>query len=83
MNRLVGLQAKPIHTVVSRWPNSMAQYTVGHAERVLEIYAIAHELPGLYVAGNAYSGIGIPDCIRMGRSAAKKVIRARARRKTA
>ena len=83
MDRLVGLKAKPVHSVVSRWPNSMAQYTVGHAERVLEIYAIAHELPGLYLAGNAYSGIGIPDCIRMGRSAAKKVIRARARRKTA
>ena len=51
----------------ARWPRSMAQYTVGHPQRLAEMEARAAAIPGLYLAGNAYNGIGIPDCIRMGR----------------
>jgi len=73
LRRIIGLTAKPIYTAVSRWPRSMAQYTVGHAVRLKEIEARAAAIPGLYLAGNAYTGIGIPDCIRMGRAAAAGV----------
>jgi oxygen-dependent protoporphyrinogen oxidase len=52
----------------------MAQYTVGHAQRIEEIRARAAEIPGLHLAGNAYEGIGIPDCIRTGRQAAKNIL---------
>ena len=52
----------------------MAQYTVGHSERVAEIRSRAAAIPGLYLAGNAYEGIGIPDCIRMGRDAAERIV---------
>lgn len=52
----------------------MAQYTVGHADRWKEIQSRAAAIPGLYLAGNGYTGIGIPDCIRMGRQAAEAVI---------
>ncbi len=55
---------------VSRWPRSMAQYTVGHEARVREIEERLAPVPGLYVAGNAYHGIGIPDCVRMGKEVA-------------
>jgi oxygen-dependent protoporphyrinogen oxidase len=51
----------------------MAQYTVGHAARWKEIQERVARIPGLHLAGNGYSGIGIPDCIRMGRQAAAKV----------
>jgi oxygen-dependent protoporphyrinogen oxidase len=51
----------------------MAQYAVGHQERMGRIAARVAELPGLYLAGNAYDGIGIPDCIRLGRKAAKEL----------
>ena len=61
-------------TRVSRWPLSMAQYTVGHAARLREISERAANVPGLYLAGNAYEGIGIPDCIRSGRQAAAKIL---------
>ena len=71
LRRILGLTAAPIYTAVSRWPRSMAQYTVGHAARLKEIEARAAAIPGLYLAGNAYTGIGIPDCIRMGRAAAQ------------
>jgi oxygen-dependent protoporphyrinogen oxidase len=55
----------------------MAQYTVGHAERLKEIQSRAAAVPGLYLAGNAYCGIGIPDCIRTGREAAAKIAASR------
>jgi oxygen-dependent protoporphyrinogen oxidase len=54
----------------------MAQYAVGHPQRLAEIEARAAAIPGLCLAGNAYTGIGIPDCIRMGRAAAEKILRA-------
>ena len=49
----------------------MAQYAVGHQERTARIAARVAALPGLRLAGNAYDGIGIPDCIRLGRKAAR------------
>lgn len=73
LKRIIGVKAAPMHTSVSRWPRAMAQYTVGHSERLKEIQSRAAAIQGLYLAGNAYTGIGIPDCIRMGRDAAKNV----------
>lgn len=77
LKRILGLKTLPMHTSVSRWPRAMAQYTVGHAERLKEIQSRAAAIGGLYLAGNAYSGIGIPDCIRTGREAAKKIAASR------
>jgi oxygen-dependent protoporphyrinogen oxidase len=68
---IVGLNARPEFVRIVRWPNSMAQYTVGHDANVAELQ---QRLPrGMHVAGNAYQGIGIPDCIRMGRQAAERI----------
>jgi oxygen-dependent protoporphyrinogen oxidase len=72
--RILGLTASPVFHATSRWPKSMAQYMVGHAARVKEIRERAGRVPGLYLAGNAYEGIGIPDCIRTGRAAAKAIL---------
>jgi oxygen-dependent protoporphyrinogen oxidase len=52
----------------------MAQYPVGHSGRISAIQERLQDLPGLYLAGNAYSGIGISDCIRTGKSAAEKAL---------
>ncbi len=68
--------AEPEHTQVSRWPRAMAQYAVGHQERMKRIAARVAALPGLQLAGNAYDGIGIPDCIRLGRKAARELMAA-------
>jgi oxygen-dependent protoporphyrinogen oxidase len=71
LREIVGLAAAPKFTCICRWPRSMAQYTVGHQERIAELEA---RLPaGLHLAGNAYHGIGIPDCIRMGKEAAGRI----------
>ena len=68
--------AEPLHTQVTRWSRAMAQYAVGHQERMVRINARVAALPGLKLAGNAYDGIGIPDCIRLGRKAARELIAA-------
>ncbi len=75
LRMILGLTAEPLFTSVTRCPRSMAQYTVGHAERLKQIQARAAAIPGLYLAGNGYTGIGIPDCIRMGRAAAANAIK--------
>jgi oxygen-dependent protoporphyrinogen oxidase len=74
LQEIAGFQARPRFTRVFRWPSSMAQYTVGHPERVAEIESRAAAIPGLHLAGNAYRGIGIPDCIRMGKLAAERIL---------
>lgn len=59
---------------IFRWPQSMAQYTVGHPAHLEEMRARAGAIAGLHLAGNAYDGIGIPDCVRLGRAAAEKIL---------
>jgi oxygen-dependent protoporphyrinogen oxidase len=71
---IAGVRAVPRFSRIFRWPRSMAQYTVGHPQRLAEIEARAAQVPGFYLAGNAYQGIGIPDCIRMGRAAAERIL---------
>ena len=70
---LSGLHAKPLFHRVWRWPRAMAQYEVGHATRIAKIQSLVSQTPGLYLAGNAYNGIGIPDCIRSGKQAAEGI----------
>ncbi len=73
LRTIMGLKAEPFFHSIARWPHSMAQYTVGHEKRVARIEAIMQGLPGLYLAGNAYRGIGLPDCVRMGKEAAARI----------
>jgi protoporphyrinogen/coproporphyrinogen III oxidase len=65
--------AEPQHVQVSRWQRAMAQYAVGHKQRVQRIRDRVSTLGGLRLAGNAYDGIGVPDCIRLGRQAAREL----------
>lgn len=66
--------AEPEHAQVSRWSRAMAQYAVGHKDRLQRINTRVAALPGLRLAGNAYDGIGVPDCIRLGRQAARELM---------
>jgi len=75
LKQLLGWDAEPRFTRLRRWRRAMAQYEVGHARRVETIRALAARLPGLQLAGNAYEGIGIPDCIRTARSAALSLLK--------
>ncbi len=74
LREIVPFNDRPRFTRVYRWPRSMAQYTVGHLRRTAEIEARVAAIPGLHLAGNAYHGIGVPDCIRMGKQAAEEIL---------
>ena len=72
--RIAGPHIPAEATQVSRWRRAMAQYAVGHQERMERVNDYVADLPGLRLAGNAYDGIGIPDCIRTGRQAARELV---------
>ncbi len=71
--RIIGPHIEPEFAQVNRWRRAMAQYAVGHKKRMARINERVAALPGLHLAGNAYDGIGIPDCIRLGRKAAASI----------
>jgi oxygen-dependent protoporphyrinogen oxidase len=71
---LLGIERAPIFAEVSKWENSMPQYHLGHLARVAGIRARVASLPGLALAGNAYTGPGIPDCIKSGEKAAEALL---------
>jgi len=73
---LLGIERAPLFTEVTKWERSMPQYHVGHLARVKRIEARLANLPGLFLAGNAYAGLGIPDCIRSGEVAADRIYEA-------
>ena len=75
---LLGIREDPRFIEVAKWERSMPQYEVGHLERVGELERLANELPRLALAGNAYRGAGIPDCIRSGEAAAESLLNHRA-----
>lgn len=73
---LLGVTAEPVFYRISRYPASMPQYRIGHTARVARIRARTVGHPGLALAGNAYQGVGLPDCVRSGQSAADNLLTA-------
>ena len=67
LQAILGIAATPVLAKAYRWPKANPQYDLGHEERVAEIERSLANLPGLHLAGAAYHGPGIPDCIQSGR----------------
>jgi oxygen-dependent protoporphyrinogen oxidase len=76
LRQILGLSAEPLFARIYRWRGAMAQYVVGHLERLQRIESRLKQWPGLALAGNAYRGIGVPDCVRSGEIAAQQVLAA-------
>ena len=74
LRQIIGVGAEPLFTRVFKWKRAMAQYNVGHLERLERIERMRQELPGLALAGNGYRGIGVPDCVRSGTDAASQLL---------
>lgn len=77
LERLMGPLGEPELTRVFRYVDANPQPLVGHGARLARIERRLGALPGLYLAGAAYDGVGIPDCIRQGRAAADRILRDR------
>jgi oxygen-dependent protoporphyrinogen oxidase len=72
---LLGITVEATLTRIHRWPRGMPQYVLGHPDRLAQIDAAVVDYPGLALAGAAYRGVGIPDCIQSGEEAAESVVR--------
>jgi oxygen-dependent protoporphyrinogen oxidase len=70
LREALGIIAEPVLSRLARWPASMPQYRVGHLARVETLERRALSLPGLHLAGGAYRGVGIADCVRSAEAAA-------------
>jgi len=73
LGQLLSIEGKPVLEHISRWPPVMPQYCVGHGSLVQRIEQRAARFTGLALAGNAYHGVGIPNCIHSGQQAAERV----------
>ena len=75
LKRIMDVKAKPEFTIVTRWKQAMPQYTVGHKARVARMHENAsRQLPGIFIAGSSFAGLGIPDCIDQGKAVVEKVL---------
>jgi oxygen-dependent protoporphyrinogen oxidase len=71
---IFGMSADPMFSEVVRYNNAMPQYHVGHLELIAQIESAQAKIPGLHLAGSAYYGVGIPDSIASGQTAADRVL---------
>ena len=75
LNKIMKIKAKPEFSIITRYKNARPQYNVGHLERVAELRAnTSKELPGIFLTGSSYDGVGIPDCIQHGEQSATDVL---------
>lgn len=75
LEKSLGIKQQPQFTVVSRWKQSMPQYTVGHEKRLQKMREILKkEFPHVKLAGSSYEGISVPDCVSQGKQAAREIM---------
>jgi len=73
LEQMLGVSGEAAFMDVVRYERAMPQYHVGHLDRVAKIESLAKTYSGLELAGNAYHGVGIPDCIHSGEEAAERL----------
>jgi len=71
---LLGIEDPPRFVELYRWPRSMPQYPVGHLHAVAAIHRKLASWPGLAIGGSAFGGVGIPDCVHSGETAAEAIV---------
>ena len=73
LGELLGFDDSPLETWVRRWPQGLPEYRVGHRQKVQNIRSALETCPGLALAGNFLDGVGLPDCVRLGRRAVSQL----------
>jgi oxygen-dependent protoporphyrinogen oxidase len=71
--RVLAVQAEPSHVSVFRWPQAIAQYTIGHQARLARVRGLAGALPGLHLCGTSYDGVSFNDAVKSGRVMAREL----------
>jgi oxygen-dependent protoporphyrinogen oxidase len=73
LRQTLGITVPPLFHEVIRWDSAIPQYFVGHLPRLRRIDQRLQALPGLYLAGNAYRGVAINDCVERGNLVAEQI----------
>ena len=73
MGALLGIRGAPVFTRLHRWERANAQHDVGHLDLVAAIDRRLAHLPGLFVTGSGFRGVGVPDCVADARATAGQV----------
>lgn len=75
LRRIMEISKHPYFSIVTRYKNKMPQYTVGHTDRINDVRKeVSKQLPGVFLAGSSYEGVGVPDCIDQSIKAVKAII---------
>lgn len=75
LKKIMKIEGKPLFHIITRWKHAMPQYTVGHKFRIDALKSnLEIDLPGVFLAGSSFEGVGIPDCIQQAKQAVEKVI---------
>ena len=74
ISAVLNIQGDPFIEDVAIWPKSMPKYTMGHLERVKRVQQTVQSYPNLYLLGNAYGGVGIPDLVEKANELAKNIL---------
>ncbi|HEY5594724.1 MAG TPA: protoporphyrinogen oxidase [Nitrospiria bacterium] len=75
LRAIMKITEEPVLSRVYRWEKANPQYPVGHLDRLAGMDDRLTRLPGLFLAGAAYRGVGVPDCIRQGNEAAERAFK--------
>ena len=71
----LGLDSQPLEFRVTRWPEALAQFKIGHLQRMEgTIDLLADEAPGVFISGSYHFGVGIPASVRSGNEAAASAV---------
>jgi protoporphyrinogen/coproporphyrinogen III oxidase len=73
LDPLIGIKNDPAFIRIFRWEHGIPQFKLGHRERRARIEQLAARHPGLHVAGNAYYGVGLNDCVKMAFRVAQQI----------
>ena len=74
LGAILGITTAPVLARVYRWERANPQYLVGHLERIDAMEQMLAPYPGLFLAGSAYRGVGVPDCIHQGVLTAERLL---------
>ncbi len=73
LREAIGVREDPLETHLARWERAMPQYAVGHLERVARLEQTLAGQPRIRLAGAAFRGMGVPQCIAQGQAAAAQL----------
>ncbi|NIQ03414.1 MAG: protoporphyrinogen oxidase [Nitrospinaceae bacterium] len=71
---IMGIREEPLFCEAFQYKKGNVQYHVNHGQLIAGVEQELERFPGLYLAGSAYKGIGVPDCVRNGGEVADAVL---------